>query len=342
MNEKNPRNLFSLVALVYFPFLISLLIKDSDDYELSENDINIINTYQKAWWFMIFVTFVIVILFLISFRYLSFLYLNTIAYFWTILLVIYLFYNIYLIFTDKSALLFSWRDITEIEVQKVETWNLDYLFLYIPFINSYKYFLKDYTEKQVYWIKESNLLYLILSIFWIFSIYFPVFLSLFYLLLLFIIIRVISLLFWIDFIPDNIKNQIYNSYKNNIFTVFSYISWPVKYIFVNFYQFLKHKPKASFIKVFKDTEGFLETEYDLKSILKKPKKFLFLILSYLFLIIYFSYLFYTNLASFNIYLIYFSLFVLVSYFVSKIYLTQKIPVVPFLSCVLFYIIKLFQ
>lgn len=342
MNEKNPRNLFSLVALIYFPFLISLLTKDSDDYELSENDIKIINTYKKAWWFMIFMTFAIVILFLISFRYSNLFYLDSIAYFWTILLVIYLFYNIYLIFTDKSALLFSWKDIKEIKVQKVETWNLDYLFLYIPFVNSYRYFLKDYTEKQVYWLKESNLLYLILSIFWIFSIYFPVFLSLFYLLLLFIIIRVISLLFWIDFIPDNLKELIYNSYKNNIFTIFSYVSWPIKYIFINFYQFLKHKPKAPFIKVFKNTEDFLEMEYDFKSILKKPKKFLFLILSYLFLIIYFFYLFYTNLTSFNIYLIYFSLFILVSYFVFKIYLTQKIPVVPFLSCILFYIIKLFQ
>ncbi len=342
MNEKNPRNLFSLVALIYFPFLISVLTKDSDDYELSENDIKIINTYKKAWWFMIFMTFTIVILFLISFRYSSFLYFDSVAYFWTILLVIYLFYNIYLIFTDKSALLFSWKDVTEIKVQKVESWNLDYLFLYIPFLNSYKYILKDYTENQIYWLKESNLLYLILSVFWILSIYFSIFLSLFYILLLFIIIRVISLLFWIDFIPDNLKEIIYNSYKNNIWTIFSYISWPIKYLFVNFYQFLKKKSKVPFDVIIKNTKVFLETEYDLKTILKKPKKYLFLILSYLIFIIYFSYLFYTNLNSFNIYVIYISLFILISYFILKIYFTKKIPVIPFLTCVMFYLVKLFK
>jgi len=342
MNEKNPRNLFSLVALIYFPFLIPLLTKDSSDYELSENDMKIIKTYQKAWWFILIMTFIIVLLFLISFRYSNFLYLDSIAYFWSILLVIYLFYNIYLIFSDKSALLFTWKDIAEIDVSKVESWNLDYLFLYIPFVNSYKYFSKDYTEKQIYWLKESNLLYLKLAILWFLSIYFPIFLSLFYLLLLFIIVRVISLLFWIDFISDNLKEIVYNSYKNNIFTVFSYVFWPIKYLFINFYQFLKQKSKLPFHVVIKNTKDFLETEYDLKTILKKPKKYLFLILSYLILIIYFSYLFYINLNSFNIYVIYISLLILISYFIEKIYITKKIPVIPFLTCILFYIVKLFK
>ena len=342
MNEKKSRNLFSLVALVYFPFLISLLIKDSDDYELSENDVKIIKTYQKAGWFVIIMTFIIVLLFLVSFRYSDLLYLNSISYFLTIFLVVFLFYNIYLIFLDKPALLFSWKEISEIKVSKVETWNLDYLFLYVPFLNTYKYFLKDYTEKQVYWLKESNLLYLILSILWFLAIYFPIFLSLFYLFLLLIIIRVVSLLFWIDFVPDNIKEKIYNSYENNIWTVFAYIAWPIRYISINFYQFLIKKPKMPFNIVMKKTKEFLETEYDLKTILKKPKKYLFLILSYLILFIYFFYLFYINLSSFNIYVIYFSLFILLSYFVFKVYITKKVVVIPFLSCLLFYIIKLFK
>jgi len=342
MNEKNPRNLFSLVALIYFPFLVSVLTKDSSDYELSENDMEIIKTYQKAWWFILFMTSIIVVLFLISFRYSNFLYLDSIAYFGTILLVVYLFYNIYLIFSDKSALLFSWKEVSEIKVSKVESWNLDYLFLYIPFVNSYKYFLKDYTQQQVYWLKESNLLYLVLAILWVFTIYFSLFFSLFYLLLLFIIVRVISLLFWIDFIPDSLKEIIYNSYKDNIFTVFSYISWPVKYIFVNFYQFLKHKPKVPFNVVIKKTEDFLEEDYNLESILKKPKKYLFLILSYLLLVVYFSYLFYINVNSFNVYVIYVSLIILISYFVLKIYITKKVSVIPFLTCIMFYIVKLFK
>jgi hypothetical protein len=45
----NHTKLFSIIALVFFPFLVSFLLKDSkSDYDLSENDIKIINSYKKA------------------------------------------------------------------------------------------------------------------------------------------------------------------------------------------------------------------------------------------------------------------------------------------------------
>jgi len=105
---------------------------------------------------------------------------------------------------------------------------------------------------------------------------------------------------------------------------------------------LKHKIKVPFNIVMKNTENFLEEEYNIESILKKPKKYLFLILSYLLLVVYFSYLFYINVNSFNVYVIYVSLIILISYFVLKIYITKKVSVIPFLTCIMFYIVKLFK
>ena len=215
------------------------------------------------------------------------------------------------------------------------------MFIYLPFLNTYKYYSKFYSHEQEYWLKESNFLYLILWMLWFLFIYFQSFKNLFYLFILFIIVRVISLLFWLDFIPDHIKEKIFNSYKTNVFTVFSWVIWFIKYLIINFYQFLTQKPKAPLSKILDNTKDFCELDYDLKTVLKKPKKYLFLILSYLFLIVYFLYLFYTNINSFNLYIIYFSLLLLIFFFVLKIYLTKKISNIPILTALLFYISKLF-
>lgn len=342
MNEKNPRKLLSFVWLVYFPFILSYLIKDQEnDFNLSLNDLKIIESYQKAWYFVIFMTIILVVLFLVWFRYNIYL-LDNITYILSILLVVYIFYNIINIFTDKNAFLFSKSDIKNIEINKIEEWKIEYLFLYTPFLNYYLYLNKKYNENDKYLLKESIFMYLLLSIFWILWFYFYWAISLFYVILLFIIVRIVSLFLWIDFIPDKLKQFIYSSFDISIFQIFKYIEAIFYYIFNNLLNFLKNKKIVPYIHYVKNIDTFLKTWYELKSILKKPKKFLFLILSYAIFIIYISYLFYASLTSYNIYIYIISLLILSYYIFWNIFYEKKILPLPFLSLIIFYIIRIFK
>jgi hypothetical protein len=44
---KHQAKFFAFVGLVFFPFVVTWLLKDAKDYELSETDIKFINSYKQ-------------------------------------------------------------------------------------------------------------------------------------------------------------------------------------------------------------------------------------------------------------------------------------------------------
>jgi len=338
--EQNPRKLISLVALIYFVFAVNLLIKwNEQDFELNESDLYIIDTYKKAWYIVWALTIIIAILFAISMRF-SYSWLLYIIYGLLAVLVFYIFYNIYLIFSDKEAFIFKKSTLNPISVNKVETWNMDYLFLYLPFLNFFLFLKKQFTEQQSYWLKESIFLYFLLAFFGSFALFFPGFVSIFYIVLGFIIVRVVSLFFWIDFVNYKIKEKIYNLYSVNPVEIFAYLCALLHFFIGNIYLLIKWKKTVEYGKYLYNVREMVNLSFDIKSVLKKPKKYLFLILSYIILLVWLWYLFYRWIHSFT-YLYLFAIILLSYYLLFPIYVNKKIYFIPFVSWLLQQIMKKF-
>jgi len=339
--QQSPRKLFSLVALIFFAPIVWFLLNDSEnDYELTENDLKIINTYKKAWYFVWALTLSIVAI-LIAYLKFEYSILIYIVYFITTILVVYMIYNIKLIFDGKWALLFSDKDIKKIEIQEVKAWNIDYLLVYIPFLNEYLFQTKKYTQEQEYWLKESIFVYFFLWMVGSFAIFYDSFIKIFYLIVLFIVLRIVSLFVWVDFIPDNIKAWIYNSFKNRVTNLFAYFCALIHFIFQNLFRLVKWKKTYEYKLYLHKANEILNQEVDIKSILKKPKKYLYIILSYTILVILLAYLLYKWYFSFLPYVHIISVLIIWNYFFMWVFIEKKLYNIPFLSAILWKILKKF-
>lgn len=342
MTEKTPRKLLSLVALIYFPFIVPLLLKwEQNDYNLDENDIIFINSFKKAWYLVIFLTIVTIILFCVSFYYSIDLIWN-ISFFATLALVLYVFYNVFLIFSNKQALLFTNADIKDLNVNKVESMNFEYILTYVPFLSTYKFFTKTYTKEQEYRVKEANLFYFIWGIIAFWAIFSYSLFSLFYVFLLFILVRAISLFFWVDFLPDSIKKIIYESYKNSPYELFAFFCAFVAFCAVNTVRFVQGKKNTPYLKFLHQIKENLIQTYELNSVLKNPKKYLFLILSYLLLFLILAYYIYVSIYSFSIFVYLFWIAVLSSYFILNYYTNKTVLTIPILTPIIKFIVKKFN
>lgn len=348
MNEKNPRTLFSLVALIYFPFIVNFLLSDNtnNEYNLSDNDLKIINTYKKAWYFVIILTIIAVLFLILSFFYeidiLGISLIKFIAEFLFTILIVYILINIIRIYSNEYALLFTKSDIKNLSINKVSSWNIFYILIYLPFINFYIYNSKKYTKEQEYWVKEASLFYFKWWIIWILSIFFPWLIILFYFMLFFIIIRSISLFFGIDFIPDSIKKIIYSSYENNPLETFSYICAFIYFMINNLYIIIKWKKTEDYKRYLFKVENNLKQTYDINSVLKKQKKYLYLLLSYGIFFILFIYLLYFSWYSFYSFVYIFSLLIFASYIIIDYYNHKKLVVIPIITPVINFIVNKFK
>ena len=341
-NNSSLRYSFSLVWLVFFAPIVGMLLKGwESDFDLSEDDIKIINSYKKAWYFVWLLIALIITAFVLYLK-LNIGLILYIAYTLIIIVVLYMWYNIYLIFANKWALLFSWEDIKKIEVNSIKSWNADYILLYLPFLNEYLFQNKKYTKEQEYWIKESIFFYFLLAITWVLALFFPNLLGLFYIIVLFLILRSVSLFFWVDFVPDTIKSIIYNSFSKRSIELFAYFCALIHFIFQNIFLLIKWKKTYEFGFYLHKTKEILTTEYELNSILKKPKKYLSIIISYLLVIAIFGYLFYKAFYSFYPYIYLGSTILLLEFVFLNVFLQKKLYKLPILTELTSKIVNLFK
>jgi len=339
-NNQSPRILFSLVALIFFAPIVNVLLKwNEEDYELTENDIKIIATYKKACYAIYFIILIILTLLFFYIKYSIDLLIYAI-YTLVILVSAYIIYNIKLIYDNKWALFFSNDEIKKLEVKYIKAWNVDYLLLYIPFLNEYLFQKKQYSKEQEYWLKESIFFSYILWFVWVLSFFLPSFINLFYIIVLLIIWRSISLLFGIDFIPDNIKEKIYNSFSTKTVELFAYICAIFYFTFWNLINLLSNKKRLDFGFYLHQSKKYLNIWYEINSILKKFKKYLYLILSYAVFVWINLFLLIKSKNSFS-YVYVLSLFIIIFPFYLSIVKEKKLYNLPFISKLLEKVMKKF-
>jgi len=330
---KNQAKFFAFVWLVFFPFVVSWLLKESNDYDLSDNDIKFINAYKQLWWLILFWLLLIVGLYIVGVWF-RLDYLFSIANLALALLFIFLFINIFFIFSDRFPL--GKTDLNvDIKTEKVEWMDINLLFAYVPFLNYYLWL--NWNKKYQYYLKESNLLWFVLFVIGVVSFFYPLY-NLFYLILLIIIVRFVSLFVGVDFpVIRQFVNNLYEKFPQEILI---YLEAGLYYLVNSLFLVIKWKTTAPYKVYFEQIKKFYLQGYQIENILKKSKKYLFLVLSYLVAIFFFWWILWKNLVWVD-YVVVFSVLWVSYYLFLAIFIERKVYSIPLISLLIFYILKKF-
>jgi len=336
-NKNNIRNAFSFIWLVFFPFVVSWLLSDKSEYELSEDDVKFIRSYQKVGWFDIFFAILAMVLFFLSF-YLNLSILSFIAELIIFLVFLNILVHIFFIYSNKYPL-FTQK--AKLNFVTLERWSSSYFFYYLPFVNYYIWLKYAFLWEKLEWVevlKESNLIYFILFLLWLLVYFFPSFIYVFYLVLILIVVKVLWLFFWINFKWINLTNL----FSKFPYEILAYIEWFFYFLLKNLFFILKWKQVIPYHKYVSQIKLYYSNWYDLNLTLKKFKKYLFLHLSYLILISFFGYVIFDTINGFyNIIVICFWVLWLLYIFVLPLVLLKKVFPLPFISLLLYTILKKF-
>lgn len=217
--------------------------------KFDSDEIDFIDSYAKFWMIIgILVIFFLVLNYFILPNYIEIKLLSDILYNVVFylpylifsLIIIWTFY----IFSDKkfSLIVINFNN----KINHIEPGNLDMIFFYIPLYNIFTWY-KDEEYKNNssnYWLKESLIIFWFFILFWIF---FPNS-QILVIICIFLIIRVITLVSWIDFFGEQYKKNISWLFKNNIEEIYWYFIWTFVYIF----NYLKNR------KIVKNPSFYIE------------------------------------------------------------------------------------
>lgn len=208
---------FACIFIFVFAPFINMFIKHNN-FELTEDDIDFINSYKIFWTVLTWIAIIAVITWIIYIYYWLWLFLIVSNILWFILLI-WIFYWIFLIFLDKRFTLINFK-----ETKKIKAWNINIINSYVPIFNISIRYNYDEQRKKNRRLKESYLFRMTLWFLWV--IFFDTNFIAFLLIIIFL--RVVFLFSWIDFINDRLKERIYNSFSNNYEELFWYIKWYIK------------------------------------------------------------------------------------------------------------------
>ncbi len=333
---RNQAKLFAFVWLVFFPFVVDWLLKDKNNYELTEEEIKFINYYKKTWWTILLLIVLVILLFviwtLIQFELVFF-----IANILLVLTFVFLFINIFFIFNEKLPF---WKNDLSLKIETTynNEFNINMFFAYAPFLSFYLLLTNKLEEKYRYNLIEANLFYLILFFIWVLN-YFLWLRAIFWTILLILIIRAVSLFVWLDF--PIIKTFISKLYKKFPYELLIYIEVTVFYLINNLILVLKWKKTLSYSVYFNQIEKFYLQSFPVHNILKKTKKYLFLIISYTIFLLFMLYIIYENLVWWLDFVEIISVVWFAYYFILPIFIEKRVYPIPLISLIIFYILKMF-
>jgi len=330
---KNQVKLFAFVGLVFFPFVVNWLLKDAEDYDLSKSDVNFINAYKQVWRLILFWLILIILLYIVGIWF-KLGYLFSIINLLLTLLFTFLVINIFFLFSDRYPLGKTDLNI-DIKTEQIDWMDINLLFAYTPFLNYYLWL--KWNKKYEYYLKESNLFWFVLVLVGMISFFYPLY-NLFYLILLIIIVRFVSLFVGVDF--PVIRQFVNNFYEKFPQEILIYVEAWGYYLINNLFLVIKWKSTIPYNVYFKQIKKFCLQGYHIENILKKTKKYLFLVLSYLAVIFFFWWILYKNLIWTN-YVIIFSVVWISYYLLLSIFLERKVYPIPLISLLIFYILKKF-
>jgi len=327
--KNNQAKLLALVGLIFFPFVAKWLMKD-EWYDLNNTEIKFVNFYINLGWLILLLIFISIVVYVVGIIYM-------IDYFlliWKIIFIlafIVLFVWLFNLFKNKTLEL----DLNYAEnfLIKEEWFDFNILVAYFPLINYYLLFTNKVDKKYEIYFKEWILWYFILFLAGLIDI------SFFYLILFLLILRSVGLFFGLNIsIIKFFVDKLYVAEKPWGF--FAYIEAWFYYIVINLFLVLKWKKTISYTTFLQDIEDFYSKCIDTDKILKYPKKYLFLILSYLGLITFVFYNIYLFFISYLPYSFEFSVLGIWFYFFLPL-VNKKLCTLPLISRFLFYILKSF-
>ena len=327
---KNQAKWFAFVWLVFFPFLVNWSLKD-EGYDLNWEEKKFINSYKQIGWLILFGLFVTVILYVIGIWF-KLDYLFSLANLVLLLSFSFLFVHIFLLFSGKPPLMM--KDLSvNIETTKVDSFDINLLFAYVPFLNYY--LLLTNKAKYLDHLKQANMLYFLLFLIWVLSLYFPLE-NLFYFVLFIIIVRGVSLFMWIDISYFNFLAK----YRKFPYEVLVYVEAGFYFLVNNLFLVLKNKSTVPY-KVYVDQiVDFYLKGFEFNKVLKKIKKYLFLHISYAVFLFFVLFNIWNSWAWEN-YIAIFSLVWFAYYFILPCWVEAKLYPLPFISLITFYILKKF-
>jgi hypothetical protein len=266
-----------LVALiwVFLPFLAFTFLNDKD-WNFSEEDKKFVKQYIIYWfiWWILLIVSSVVSVFLFFNNYDNyFIYVLSIIskILWIIVLVACIL-PIYFIFNDKQI----WFNFSSLNVEKTSIEKNLFLY-YLPVYNFYLWYTAV-NEKNYRYLKESIILWTLFVLWSFLGVFFDS------LLLIFIIFRVVSLYFELDFINNNRKEKIDKLFDINPEEILSYLIWPVKWIFmIVFYRFKGKTYNKSIYQEILNTK----TEYKKLYLVDELKKNYNLLIQYIIFLVLF-------------------------------------------------------
>ncbi len=254
------RHIASFVA-VLLPFLAYSIIKD-ENFELSSTDKKIVISYIKLWWFFWILLSVVIVTGVISYFSIGLIW-KIIGFVYEIMLVVlivFLIVVIFSIFSEKSINLFN------IEFDNnTKSVSVNKIILFIPGYNFYLWY-KDLNLKKDYWLKESIFWWFMIMIFWNSILWF--------ILLLFLIVRLVLLSFGIDILSSRFKNKILNSFNVNPEEVFAYLVGGIGYLWYKFFKF----KYISYLEIVNNLKRKYAMVYNFQELKKDSNKFICLLI----------------------------------------------------------------
>lgn len=229
-NTPTNKHLFALTAILFFAPAVPFVLKNND-YWLTKEDNDFVKWYIKYWFIILWVFILWIVSYTISYIYwksisnimkfdISSLIWNVLTWWGIIMIIVWIF----MIFADKP--IFSkWININ---LWKVKSWNFSLISNYIPLYNIYLWYSGKRDIKRYWWLKESTFFLFIWILLWSISIKNPVFIT--FIFIVFLLVRIWTLLWWIDFIKDHIKEKIDKLFNNNPEEILSYFTWFIKFI----------------------------------------------------------------------------------------------------------------
>ncbi len=181
------------------------------------------------------------------------------------------------------------------------------------------------------------MLWFVLFVIGVVSFFYPLY-NLFYLILLIIIVRFVSLFVGVDFpVIRQFVNNLYEKFPQEILI---YLEAGLYYLVNNLFLVIKWKTTVPYKVYFEQIKKFYLQGYQIENILKKSKKYLFLVLSYLVAIFFFWWILWKNLVWVD-YVVVFSVLWVSYYLFLAIFIERKVYSIPLISLLIFYILKKF-
>ncbi|UFX83083.1 hypothetical protein [Candidatus Absconditicoccus praedator] len=215
------KHILSLACIMFFPRVVYFMIK-SEDYELTQEDKNFIKGYIKFGFIILSTIALAVIIGIVSLTSnILPTFMSTISNLLAIFGVILIILGVFMIFSEKTVL----QGDINLKYKKITPGNIDIAFYYIPIYNIYLWY-NEPKINQYRWIKES----ILFRHLWALIVLITFNISIAFLLLIIGIVRLVSIIAGIDFIPDKYKEKADKIFDKNPEEVYGYIKGPIVFI----------------------------------------------------------------------------------------------------------------